>query len=166
MTEFPAGYLVFAVSETLTSVHILASELSRLKPDVHLLDVGLISQNAWMAAWFESKELAEEASKEIDANCTAISANAARALVSLGPALSKEAVSIGLLEVSSIEELTVFFNSVSECEKCGWTPLEIRIRKSGPSGAHAFFEKTSNASRPKVAAFSEIAVHGDYRKFF
>lgn len=169
MTEFPSGHLVFAVSDTLVTVHSLASQIGRLKSDAHLLDVGLLANKAWVSAWVKASAEAAMLAKQIGGEHVPLSANAARALMSLGPGLGNDQAAIGLLEVSDVNQLATFFQGIVDCEKNGWVVMEIRVRKSGPSGAHAFFGKSQSANAPSTSAtqgFVELAVAGDYRKFF
>lgn len=166
MAELPSGYLVFVVSNTLATVHSLASQIGRLKSDAHLLDVGLLAKDAWMSAWLKDEAAAVALAKQVGGEFVALSANGARALMSLGPSLDDETKMVGLLEISNTEGLADFFRGVAECERCGWSVLEIRIRKSGPAGAHAFFSKSTSSKTPAVKGFIELAAEGDYRKFF
>lgn len=166
MTEFPSGHLVFAVANTLSSVHNLASQIGRLKSDAHLFDVGLLAKDAWVAAWVRETSDAEKVAKLIGGKSVVLSSEAAKALMSLGAGLGANHRSIGLLETTGTENLAEFFHGVAECEKAGWIAMEIRVRKSGPSGAHAFFAKSESATMPAVNGFTELPVEGEYRKFF
>lgn len=166
MTEFSHGHLVFVVSNSLAAVHTLASQISRLNSDAHLLDVGLLASDAWVAAWIKDVSSAETLSKQIGGECVPLSSEAAKALFSLGDGLSDGSLAIGLLEYSGTRDLADFFNSVAHCQNAGWDVMEIRVRKSGPPGAHAYFAKSQSARTPSVSGFVEIEALGEYRKFF
>lgn len=166
MIEMPAGFLVFVTSHTLTAVHQVASQLGRIKSGVHLLDVGLLTEGAWVAAWTKDPVQAARLAEDIQGTAAPISKSALQALFSLGPALNPEAKSIGILEATSTKKLNEFFDQVATCEKLGWTVLEIRVRKSGPSGAHAFFARSEKSQSLQLGNFTEIPVEGEYRKFF
>lgn len=166
MVELPSGFLVFLISDTLSTVHKVASQIGRLNSSVHLLDVGLLAEDSWVAAWTKDSLEAARLAEEVQGEFVPISKSALQALFSLGPALGSEAKSIGILEISNSKKLKEFFDQVAECEKQGWTVLEIRVRKSGPSGAHAFFAKSEKSQSFHSGNFTEIPVQGEYRKFF
>ncbi len=130
------------------------------------MDVGLLASEAWVAAWAEESETAKRLANLFGGFTVPLSSAAALALQSLGPALRNEAEFVGLLEVTDTKNLANFFLQISDCEHRGWEILEIRIRKSGPSGAHAFFAKLPNAQRVDSPNFAEIGLEGEYRKFF
>lgn len=166
MTKLQNGYLIFTAETRLSTVHKLASQIGCTFSSAQILDVGLLSDSAWIATWTSDMKEAEEIKSLIHGEFVKISSGAVQALMSLGPSLPAETSVVGLLEVMDTKELSLFFNRVSECENCGWIVLEIRIRRAGLAGAHAYFAKTERALSPNMAEFIELKLDGDYKKFF
>jgi hypothetical protein len=170
MTEFTSGYLVFKNVPTLGAAHSLASQMARLNSDVHILDVGFLVRTAWVAGWF-SEVKAKEAAKlaqDLTMEVVAVSERTMNAMFSLGP--PTDAVDAEALIVESDENsLAIFFQTIEECLTLNWKVNEIRLRKSGPSGVHAFLVGASGLQGPQTRNEIHIArtnLSGDYRRFF
>jgi hypothetical protein len=177
MTEFTSGYLFFKNVSTLGAAHTLASQVTRLNSDVHLLDVGLLVNGAWIAAW------APEASKKAvmqlvhthQMESVQISSATLNAMYSIGPGLEASDTEALIVEADELS-LRSFFQFLEACLKLNWKILEIRLRKSGPAGGHAFLVGRGGLSVPPIVpegtkagasiSVSKTALSGEYRRYF
>jgi hypothetical protein len=97
-----------------------------------------------------------------------VSAATLNAMYSLGPNLEDADAEAIIVEA---DELAIgdFFNFVETCLKQRWKLLEIRLRKSGPAGVHAFLvgpvglEVDDSKDSVRV---SRTTLSGEYRRYF
>lgn len=167
MTEFPNGFLLIREFLTITEAHAAASRLAFAKqasPDFRLIEVSPTAKGAWVCA-FDTSD-----TKNLSGNFDVIQVNAVlmNALLSLGPKAGSETTSIGIVESESILDV---LNSSMHYLKKGVSLLEIRIKRSGPAGAYAYFairdSAEANASTdPGVSPMAIIPLSGDYRRYF
>jgi hypothetical protein len=173
MADFTSGYLVFKNVATLGAAHSLASQMARLDSDVQLLDVGFLVKGAWVATWLSgdsanAKNKAMQLVRTHEMECVEVSAATLNAMYSLGPNLEDADAEAIIVEA---DELAIgdFFNFVETCLKQRWKLLEIRLRKSGPAGVHAFLvgpvglEVDDSKDSVRV---SRTTLSGEYRRYF
>lgn len=172
MMEFTSGYLVFKNVPTLGAAHSLASQLGRLKSDVHLLDVGFLVKGAWVAAWVPgtSKTSIAALVQSHGLESVQVSATTLNAMFSLGQNVEASDAEALIVEADE-HHLRSFFEFIEASLAKNWKLLEIRLRKSGPAGAHAFLAGPSGLSvaQPKVGAqisVTKTELSGDYRQYF
>lgn len=181
MADFTSGYLVFKNVPTLGAAHSLASQMARLNSDVHILDVGFLVKGAWVAAWVsdiydDAKEKAVQLAGKNEMQCVQVSAATLNAMYSLGTSVDAEDKEALIVEADELA-IADFIEFIEECLKMNWKLLEIRFRKSGPAGIHAFLagpsglsinNATGNATN-KVSSKVTVArttLSGDYRRYF
>ncbi|MDZ4083244.1 MAG: hypothetical protein U1E10_09930 [Bdellovibrionales bacterium] len=172
MMEFTSGYLVFKNVPTLGAAHTLASQLGRLKSDVHLLDVGFLVKGAWVAAWApeDSKQSIATLVQTHKLESVKVSATTLNAMYSLGQAVEASDTEALIVEADE-HHLGSFFEFIEASLAKNWKLLEIRLRKSGPAGAHAFFTGPGGLSVVPLKAGALISVtktelSGEYRQYF
>lgn len=170
--EFTSGYLLFKNVPTLGAAHSLASQLGRLKSDVHLLDVGFLVKGAWVAAWVPEASKATIAAlvKAHGLESIQVSATTLNAMYSLGQTVEASDAEALIVEADEYH-LSSFFEFIETSLRQNWKLLEIRLRKSGPAGAHAFLSGPSGLSvaQPKMGAqisVTKTELSGEYRQYF
>lgn len=173
MADFTSGYLVFKNVATLGAAHSLASQMARLNSDVHVLDVGFLVKGAWVAAWVsdassDSKKTAAQIALENEMECIQVSAATLNAMYSLCPSIGDHDEEAVIVEA---DELAIgsFLKYLEACLKRNWKLLEIRLRKSGPAGIHAFLVGPSGLSLAEpneTVSVARTVLSGEYRRYF
>ena len=173
MTDFTSGYLVFKNVPTLGAAHSLASQMARLDSDVHLLDVGFLVKGAWVAAWVSeesgnAEQKAVQLVKRHEMESVQVSTATLNAMYSLGPSLEAVDTEALILEADELA-MGAFFSFVETCLKQKWKLLEIRLRKSGPAGVHAFLVGPGGLDVDKTnesVNVTRTTLSGEYRRYF
>lgn len=177
MTEFTSGYLVFKNVSTLGAAHTLASQVGRLSSDVHLLDVGFLVKGAWVAAWApeERKQLVMQFAEDHEMETVKVSTATLNAMFSLGQGLEASDAEALIVEADEFA-MNSFFQFIEASLKLNWKLLEVRMRKSGPAGVHAFLVGPGGLSVAKIPpekvetvaqlSVAKTVLSGDYRRYF
>lgn len=165
---FPTGYLLVGEFDSLGHAHAYASQLSSSMASVsafRLLDVSMTSAGAWMAAW--SAEKPKSGSGSLAVIATSPKSKILAAVFSLAEPAAKE-VDCGIIVESS--KISDVLQTCFALEEQGVQPLEIRIKRSGPSGAVAFLATVGAIGETVKASggatITRTALVGDYRRFF
>jgi hypothetical protein len=163
MANSPNGYLLMREYPTLVEAHLAASFLASTEvsnPDFRLIEVSPSAGGTWVCA-FNTKTAEGFDAVKIDEKVL-------NAFLSLGPKPESETTSIGIVESSSIAN--VFLSCMQYCDH-GLKLLEIRVKRAGPVGAHAFFalkksEVAEISALPVAVPMTVVPLSGDYRRFF
>ncbi len=177
MTTFPVGQLLLREFPTLTEAHQAAARLSSSPTfadsnEFRLIDVSPTAGGAWTCAWISNSNPAanDKVAKENGCELVDVDTTLMNALLSLGPKPSATTTHIGILESNRIADV---LRSATTYASAGFTLLEIRVKRAGPTGgAHAFFAldddalaKLGTTAKPSVT-MTTISLQGDYRRYF
>lgn len=166
LNMFPDGYLLIREFPTVTEAHVTASRLCDHlvnERDFRLVEVSPTAAGAWVCAYTKSK-LSEAHFDTVEIDEPTMSA-----FLSLGSKPPLENPSVGIIESQKISDV---FRAAREYSKLGMTLLELRVKRSGPSGAYAFFslpksfENAFGEKSKDLLPMAVIPLTGDYRRFF
>lgn len=177
MTQFPDGQLLIREFSKISDAHLAASQIagSAVKnPAFRLIEVSATAGGAWVCAWIpkEKSNVGEKSESDFSRavevkafDVVEVDSEVMNAFQSLGPKLPAEAAAIGIVDEPSIAEV---FRLASRLSEEGLVLLELRIKRSGPPGAYAYFSLTP-AEIGKINREKNVTVVpliGDYRRFF
>lgn len=185
MTSFPFGQVFLRELSTLTEAHMLASKIaSEFKEasntELRLIEVGATAAGAWVCGWVpvETKAKNESLARTHGLSLIDVDTKFMNAFLSLGPKPGADIKFIGLVEGEKIADV---FRSAASYVAAGLTILELRVKRSGPPGAYAYFEvsdadsalvdaiargQDANVETNRTLKLVKIPVVGEHRRFF
>lgn len=176
MMSFPAGQVFLRELSTLTEAHMLASKIEGGR----LIEVGATAAGSWVCGWLpsETKVQNEAMAQAHGFSLIEVDTKLMNAFLSLGPKPSAAIRFVGVVEGEKIADV---FQAAASYVAAGLTILELRVKRSGPAGAYAYFEvsesdsalvdaiargQDANAETNKTLKLVKISLNGEHRRFF